>query len=118
SRTHCAGAHIRNGYSLPVPQAGRHCGHLGRRGSEDQYDGKVHELGTQSTDERHVTHTDRGEGRIYSGASHREAREYTRRHGGLFEQTMPHQTFEEVVLTHLDAAFTYARWLTKERCWR
>jgi RNA polymerase sigma factor (sigma-70 family) len=26
---------------------------------------------------------------------------------------MPHQTFEEVVLPHLDAAFNYARWLTK-----
>src|SRR5207244_9111729 len=29
------------------------------------------------------------------------------------EQTMPRQTFEEVVLPHLDAAFNYARWLTK-----
>jgi hypothetical protein len=29
------------------------------------------------------------------------------------EQTMPHQTFEEVVLPHLDAAHNYARWLTK-----
>jgi len=26
---------------------------------------------------------------------------------------MPHRTFEEVVLPHLDAAFNYARWLTK-----
>ena len=26
---------------------------------------------------------------------------------------MPRQTFEEVVLPHLDAAFNYARWLTK-----
>jgi RNA polymerase sigma factor (sigma-70 family) len=26
---------------------------------------------------------------------------------------MPHQRFEEVVLPHLDAAFNYARWLTK-----
>jgi len=26
---------------------------------------------------------------------------------------MPHQTFEEVVLPHLDAAFNDARWLTK-----
>jgi RNA polymerase sigma-70 factor (ECF subfamily) len=26
---------------------------------------------------------------------------------------VPHQTFEEVVLPHLDAAFNYARWLTK-----
>ena len=26
---------------------------------------------------------------------------------------MPHQAFEEVVLPHLDAAFNYARWLTK-----
>ena len=26
---------------------------------------------------------------------------------------MPHQTFEEIVLPHLDAAFNYARWLTK-----
>jgi RNA polymerase sigma factor (sigma-70 family) len=26
---------------------------------------------------------------------------------------MPHQTFEEVVLPHLDAAFNYARWLTR-----
>ena len=26
---------------------------------------------------------------------------------------MPHQTFEEVVLPHHDAAFNYARWLTK-----
>src|SRR5262249_23117506 len=29
------------------------------------------------------------------------------------QQTMPRQTFEEVVLPHLDAAFNYARWLTK-----
>jgi RNA polymerase sigma-70 factor, ECF subfamily len=28
------------------------------------------------------------------------------------EQTMP-RSFEEVVLPHLDAAFNYARWLTK-----
>ena len=26
---------------------------------------------------------------------------------------MPHQTFEEVVLPHIDAAFNYARWLTR-----
>src|SRR5713101_1763958 len=26
---------------------------------------------------------------------------------------MPHRAFEEVVLPHLDAAFNYARWLTK-----
>ena len=26
---------------------------------------------------------------------------------------MPHRGFEEVVLPHLDAAFNYARWLTK-----
>jgi len=26
---------------------------------------------------------------------------------------MPRQTFEEVVLPHLDKAFNYARWLTK-----
>src|SRR5437660_11656289 len=26
---------------------------------------------------------------------------------------MPHRCFEEVVLPHLDAAFNYARWLTK-----
>ena len=26
---------------------------------------------------------------------------------------MPHRRFEEVVLPHLDAAFNYARWLTK-----
>src|SRR5471032_2850625 len=26
---------------------------------------------------------------------------------------MPHREFEEVVLPHLDAAFNYARWLTK-----
>ena len=32
---------------------------------------------------------------------------------GSIEQTMPRQTFEEVVLPHLDAAFNYARWLTK-----
>src|ERR1700676_648927 len=29
------------------------------------------------------------------------------------EQTMPRRSFEEVVLPHLDAAFNYARWLTK-----
>jgi hypothetical protein len=29
------------------------------------------------------------------------------------QQTMPRQTFEEVVLPHLDAAFNDARWLTK-----
>jgi len=27
--------------------------------------------------------------------------------------TMPRRPFEEVVLPHLDAAFNYARWLTK-----
>jgi RNA polymerase sigma-70 factor (ECF subfamily) len=26
---------------------------------------------------------------------------------------MPHRAFEQVVLPHLDAAFNYARWLTK-----
>ena len=29
------------------------------------------------------------------------------------EQTMPRRSFEEVVLPHLDAAFNYARWLTR-----
>jgi len=29
------------------------------------------------------------------------------------QQAMPRQTFEEVVLPHLDAAFNDARWLTK-----
>src|SRR5205814_2341428 len=32
---------------------------------------------------------------------------------GSIEQTMPSRVFEEVVLPHLDAAFNYARWLTK-----
>src|ERR1700684_3506158 len=31
------------------------------------------------------------------------------------EQTMPHRSFEEVVLPHLDAAFNYARWLTRSQ---
>jgi RNA polymerase sigma-70 factor, ECF subfamily len=31
---------------------------------------------------------------------------------GVLQQTMP-RSFEEVVLPHLDAAFNYARWLTK-----
>src|SRR5580693_8705198 len=29
------------------------------------------------------------------------------------EQTVPRRSFEEVVLPHLDAAFNYARWLTR-----
>jgi RNA polymerase sigma factor (sigma-70 family) len=29
------------------------------------------------------------------------------------EKTMPRRSFEDVVLPHLDAAFNYARWLTK-----
>jgi RNA polymerase sigma factor (sigma-70 family) len=29
------------------------------------------------------------------------------------EKTMPRRSFEEVVLPHLDAAFNYARWLTR-----
>src|SRR3954466_13474796 len=32
---------------------------------------------------------------------------------GVYEETMPRQTFEEVVLPHIDAAFNYARWLTR-----
>src|SRR5580704_16446082 len=28
-------------------------------------------------------------------------------------QTMPRRSFEEIVLPHLDAAFNYARWLTR-----
>jgi len=31
------------------------------------------------------------------------------------ERTMPHSRFEEVVLPHLDAAFNYARWLTRNQ---
>src|SRR5579862_8593890 len=29
------------------------------------------------------------------------------------QKTMPRRSFEEVVLPHLDAAFNYARWLTR-----
>src|SRR6266540_1111325 len=36
-----------------------------------------------------------------------------RRVTGVYGETMPRQTFEEVVLPHLDAAFNYARWLTR-----
>lgn len=32
---------------------------------------------------------------------------------GVSRKTMPHRRFEEVVLPHLDAAFNYARWLTR-----
>src|SRR2546430_11140687 len=32
---------------------------------------------------------------------------------GSMNQTMPRGNFEEVVLAHLDAAFNYARWLTR-----
>ena len=32
---------------------------------------------------------------------------------GVSRKTMPHRSFEEVVLPHLDAAFNYARWLTR-----
>jgi RNA polymerase sigma factor (sigma-70 family) len=32
---------------------------------------------------------------------------------GVSKKTMPHRRFEEVVLPHLDAAFNYARWLTR-----
>jgi RNA polymerase sigma-70 factor (ECF subfamily) len=31
----------------------------------------------------------------------------------IVEWTMPHRTFEAVVVPHLDAAFNYARWLTR-----
>jgi RNA polymerase sigma-70 factor, ECF subfamily len=32
---------------------------------------------------------------------------------GVSKKMMPHRRFEEVVLPHLDAAFNYARWLTR-----
>src|SRR3954453_13128134 len=32
---------------------------------------------------------------------------------GVYRETMPRQTFEEAVMPHLDAAFNYARWLTR-----
>src|SRR5712691_6793015 len=53
-----------------------------------------------------------GEGRIYSGGAWTEPGINPGPRGSI-EQTMPRQTFEEVVLPHLDAAFNYARWLTK-----
>ncbi len=34
-------------------------------------------------------------------------------HARSREQTLPRRSFEEVVLPHLDAAFNYARWLTR-----
>ena len=34
-------------------------------------------------------------------------------HSQSREKTMPRRSFEEVVLPHLDAAFNYARWLTR-----
>src|ERR1700688_4997613 len=34
-------------------------------------------------------------------------------HARSQEQTMPRRSFEEVVLPYLDAAFNYARWLTR-----
>ena len=66
----------------------------------------------QSTDERHVTHTDR-RAAAYIPWAHRHDAGINAAHRGSIEQTMPRQTFEEVVLPHLDAAFNYARWLTK-----
>ena len=35
------------------------------------------------------------------------------RRGGSIEEDVPHRDFEQVVVPHLDAAFNYARWLTK-----
>jgi hypothetical protein len=64
----------------------------------------------QSTDERHVTHTDRGRAADIPGLGATRNRS---RVTESIEQTLPHQTFEEVVLPHLDAAHNYARWLTK-----
>ena len=65
-----------------------------------------------SSDERHVLSTDR--------RSPADIPETDLHYAGIKvpprrspEQTMPRQTFEEVVLPHLDAAFNYARWLTK-----
>src|SRR6202043_1734974 len=39
--------------------------------------------------------------------------ETTVRHIQSQQKTMPRRSFEEVVLPHLDAAFNYARWLTR-----
>ena len=66
----------------------------------------------QSADERHVTSYRPSSGRVYSGARVDRVRGINQVARCLL-QTMPRQTFEEVVLPHLDAAFNYARWLTK-----
>ena len=65
-----ADSHIRHGHRSPVPQAGCHRGDLGHCGDKNQSDGKVHEQGMQSTDQRHVTYPDRGSAAYIPEAAH------------------------------------------------
>jgi len=67
----------------------------------------------QSTDERHVTHTDRRRAADIPDAACRHDAGNKLSGPRVYRADVPHQTFEEVVLPHLDAAFNYARWLTK-----
>ena len=95
-----------------VSEIRHHGHHLRRGGDEDQPDGKVHEHRMKSTDKRHVTHTDRGGPHIFRGAWTRRGN--NSRVSGSLEQTMPRQTFEEVVLSTSMRRLDYARWLTED----
>ena len=66
-----------------------------------------------STDERHVTDTDQGRFASIPETAPGGDAGITSGPRKSIEQTMPRLTFEEVVLPHIDAAFNYARWLTK-----
>jgi RNA polymerase sigma factor (sigma-70 family) len=66
----------------------------------------------QPANERHVTSTDRAK----AGSIPEVRGQRPRNKPGatvVDAERMPRQTFEEAVLPHLDAAFNYARWLTR-----
>jgi RNA polymerase sigma factor (sigma-70 family) len=62
---------------------------------------------------RAAAYTDRVRAAYIPRAGSRPGAGINRASRQSLEQAMPHQTFEEVVLPHLDAAFNYARWLTR-----
>jgi len=62
-----------------------------------------------AADERHLDNTDRNHAGTIPGNKAGRARVFPIGQKGL----MPLRAFEDTVLPHLDAAFNYARWLTK-----
>ena len=99
------GTNVADGHRAPAVVSGDDRRALGGGRRDDERNRKVNQQRVQSADECHLQIQTATARELFPGIKPAGR--------GLSDGLMPLRAFEETVLPHLDAAFNYARWLTK-----